>query len=123
MAGLRSLVPMAHVASVPRSIAFYRRLGFEVGNSFTPSGQVEPTWAWLHAAGAHLMVTQAGAPVDPGQQAVLFYLYADDLPAYRAELQKNGVEAGEVCYPFYAPGGEFGITDPDGYALMVTHTR
>jgi ribosomal protein S18 acetylase RimI-like enzyme len=30
----RNLVAMAEVESVPRSIEFYRKLGFEVGNTF-----------------------------------------------------------------------------------------
>lgn len=32
----RHLVPMAFVADVERSIDFYGKLGFEVGNTFTP---------------------------------------------------------------------------------------
>ena len=36
---IRSLVPMAFVRSVPDSIAFYRRLGLEPENTFTPEGQ------------------------------------------------------------------------------------
>jgi hypothetical protein len=27
-----------------------------------------------------------------------------------------------MAYPFYAPRGEFRLTDPDGYTLMITHT-
>jgi len=42
----------------------------------------------------------------------------------RAQLMlvECGVNAGPIQYPFYAPGGEFRVTDPDGYVLMVTHT-
>jgi predicted enzyme related to lactoylglutathione lyase len=120
---VRSLVPMAHVRSVVDSIEFYGKLGFEVGNTFTPEGQREPTWAWLRSEGAHLMVAKAGEPVVPEQQAVLFYVYCDDVAATRNELQKDGVAVGPIAYPFYAPRGEFSVTDPDGYALMITHTR
>lgn len=118
---IRSIVPMAHVASVPRSIEFYEKLGFEVGNTFTPEGLREPFWASLASGKAHLMV--AKAPVIPEQQAVLFYLYFDDVAATRAALEKAGVAAGPIKYPFYAPRGEFRVADPDGYALMITHTR
>ena len=41
---LHHLVPMAEVASVPRSIEFYGRLGFAVRDTFTPEGAPEPTW-------------------------------------------------------------------------------
>ena len=113
---------MPHVKSVPRSIEFYERLGFTVRNTFVPDGRSEASWAWLQAGGAHLMVTRADEPVEASQQAVLFYLYCEDLPAYRAALQAQGIEVGEIQYPFYAPRGEFRVTDPDGFVLMVTHT-
>ena len=45
MKPLDSLVPMFHVESVPRSIEFYGKLGFVVGNTFTPPDQKEPIWA------------------------------------------------------------------------------
>lgn len=118
----RALVPFVHVASVPRSTAFYERLGFAVGNTFTPEGDPEPTWAWLRSDRAQLMVAQADEPVDPAKQALILYVYCDDVVAYRAELLARGVAAGEIRHPFYAPRGEFRVVDPDGYVLMVTHT-
>lgn len=117
----RALVPMAHVANVPRSVAFYRQLGFELVNDFTPVGAAEPTWAMLGSGGARLMVTLASEPVVPSQQAVLFYLYFDDVPALHAELVAAGLSPGSITYPFYCPKGEFPLTDPDGYCLMLTH--
>ncbi len=113
---------MLHVASVPRSIEFYKKLGFDVGNTFTPSDQKEPSWAWLKSGGAHLMVTRAGEPVDARALAVIFYIYCEDVPSFREELKKNGVQVGEIEFPFYAPRGEFRVTDSDGNALMITHT-
>ncbi len=118
---LTSLVPLAHVQSVKRSIEFYKKLGFAEGNTHTPEGGDEPVWAWLRSGGAHLMVGQAGEPVDASQQAVLFYVYSEDVVGFRSRLLESGVEAGPISYPFYAPRGEFRVTDPDGYVLMVTH--
>ena len=57
-----------------------------------------------------------------GQQAVLFYLYYDDIAAVRAELAARGLPVGEMKFPFYCPKGEFRLMDPDGYVLMLTHT-
>jgi catechol 2,3-dioxygenase-like lactoylglutathione lyase family enzyme len=119
---VRFLVPMARVKSVPTSVAFYRQLGFEVENMFTPPEQKEPTWANLSSDRAQLMVTRAEEPVIPSQQAVLFYSYCDDVPALREHLIAGGIDAGPVQYPFYAPRGEFRIQDPDGYVIMITHT-
>ena len=120
---MRSLVPMAHVRSVGDSIAFYRKLGFEVRSTFAPEGRSEPTWAWLQSeGGASVMLALASHPVIAEQQAVLFYIYGDDVPATRSRLEAAGVSVGPIEYPFYAPRGEFRVTDPDGYVLMITHT-
>jgi predicted enzyme related to lactoylglutathione lyase len=118
----RSLVPFAHVASVPVSIAFYGKLGFEVRNTFVPAGESDPAWAYLESDRAHLMVGRADGPFDADQQAVLFYIYCDDVTATRSAIERAGVGVGEITYPFWAPRGEFRVHDPDGYVLMIMHT-
>jgi catechol 2,3-dioxygenase-like lactoylglutathione lyase family enzyme len=117
----RQLVPMAFVADVERSIAFYRHLGFEVGNTFAPAGATK-SWAWLQSGDAQLMLAVASDPVVAEQQAVLFYVYTDDVAAARASLIEAGLSPGTIKTPFYAPRGEFRLEDPDGYVVMVTHT-
>jgi hypothetical protein len=119
---VRSLVPLAHVHRVEASIRFYERLGFIVANTFVPPGETEPSWAWLDSGGASFMVGKAGEPVVASQQAVLFYLYVDDVEARRAELIVAGIPCGAITHPFYAERGEFRVEDPDGYVLMITHT-
>src|SRR5438874_2438684 len=104
---IRALVPLAHVRSVPESIAFYAKIGFTIGNAFTPPDAGEPVWVWLQCGDAQLMLAKAGEPVIAEQQAVLFYLYADDLAAKHAELRDLGMPCGDMQYPFYAPRGEF----------------
>jgi hypothetical protein len=64
-------------------------------------------------------VGQASEPVDASQQAVLFYLYFDDIQATRAELLRLGHAPEELSHPFYMPGGECRLHDPDGYVLML----
>jgi predicted enzyme related to lactoylglutathione lyase len=118
----RQLVPMAFVADVERSIEFYQHLGFEVGNTFAPEGATKPSWAWLQSGEAQLMLAVASEPVIAEQQAVLFYVYTDDVTAARASLVEAGLDPGKITTPFYAPRGEFRLVDPDGYVLMVTHT-
>jgi hypothetical protein len=124
---ISGLVPMLHVADVERSAAFYRLLGFEIGN-FVPRTGVKQ-WAWLYAPnaddwkrGPNLMVVRSEEPIDAGAQEVLFYLYAADLPALRASLLANGIQAGAICYPDYLPKGEFRVADPDGYMLMIAQS-
>lgn len=65
------------------------------------------------------MLAQADGPVDPAVQAILFYLYADDVAALREHLKRNSVEVSEVSRPFYMPEGEIRLTDPDGYVLLI----
>lgn len=118
----RSLVAMAHVADVARSIAFYQRLGFTVAKTHAPDGGNSPIWAWLESGAAQLMLAQADGPVDAHQQAVLFYLYFDDIAAVHARLHADGLPVGPLRHPFYCPRGEFRLHDPDGYVLLLAHT-
>ena len=123
MTGIRSLVPMAHVADVERSMAFYGRLGFRVRHTFTPDGSNAPSWAWLESEGASLMVARASDPLGEPQGVLFyFYLYADDVGGLRTSIEQSGLAPGPIAFPFYAPRGEFRVTDPDGYVLMITHT-
>ena len=117
--GLRSLVPLAHVADVSKSAKFYELLGFEVKNTVQNEGRLQ--WAWLQNGGADLMLARSARPMNPGAQDVLFYMYAPDVTAYREELESKGVKVGPIKYPFYSPRGEFRIDDPDGYTLFVSH--
>ena len=65
------------------------------------------------------MLAQADGPIDPEQQAVLFYCWSPDVRALRDELVAAGVEVGEIHHPFYMRAGEFRIADPDGYVVLV----
>ena len=124
---ITGLVPMLHVADVESSVAFYQLLGFEVGNRVPPTGPMG--WCWLYAPqapdwkrGPNLMLTRGECVIDPDAQAVLFYLYATDLVGLRSELVGKGLKAGDICYPDYLPKGEFRLTDPDGYCLMIAQS-
>ena len=121
---ISGLVPMLHVADVERSAAFYRLLGFEIGNHVPPAGPMH--WAWMYAPGVpdwkrgpNLMLARSECAIEASTQGVLFYLYAADLPALRSALISKGVDAGEIVYPEYLPNGEFRLQDPDGYTLMI----
>ena len=116
---------MLHVAEVERSVAFYRLLGFEVGNS-VPRDAVKKQWVWLYAPaaedwkhGPNLMLTRSSRPLDASVQDALFYLYATNLESLRTQLLEAGLAPSEIRYPEYLPDGEFLLTDPDGYCLMI----
>jgi hypothetical protein len=123
-AAITGLVPMIQVQEMDRSIAFYRLLGFEVGNYVPREGPVH--WAWLYSPaagdwkrGPNLMLTRSECAVDADAQEVLFYLYATDLPVTRAMLLEHGFRVSEITYPEYLPEGECRASDPDGYTLMI----
>jgi len=112
---------------VERSVDFYRLLGFEVGNRVPPAGTMH--WAWLYSPavadwkrGPNLMLARSSRPIDAQAQDVLFYLYAADLIGLRDRLVATGISAGEICHPDYLPQGEFRLTDPDGYTLMMAQS-
>ena len=124
---VHALVPMIHVGNLQRSAAFYRLLGFEIGNYVPREGPVE--WAWLYAPkaadwkrGPNLMLVRSERAIDAAAQDVLFYLYAADLQSLRTTLLGAGVDAGEISYPDYLPDGECCVRDPDGYTLMIAQS-
>lgn len=132
---------MAHVADVEASVAFYGLLGF-VAESVMRDGQGRAFWASLVGAGggggdgARLMLTRASGAVNAAEQAVLFYMYSRDVAGLRGHLLAQGVHDGgrfvgaagpnggvrvvfEVARPYYMPGGELRVSDPDGYCILV----
>ena len=111
------LVPFTHVADVDRSVAFYERLGFEMRHEHVPEDH--RVWAFLERGDARLMVAEADEAVDPGAQAVLFYLYTRDLDGLRERLVSDGVPAGEITTGNLGPDRQMAVVDPDGYVLMV----
>jgi Glyoxalase/Bleomycin resistance protein/Dioxygenase superfamily len=118
---VRRVVPMTQVASVRRSVEFYRALGFSVRGEFVADGASEPSWACVESGDARIMLSAAEGPIDADRQAVLFYLYFPDVEAVHATLAERGLPVGPVEYPFYSPAGEFSLSDPDGYRLVLTH--
>jgi predicted enzyme related to lactoylglutathione lyase len=118
--GLKAVVALLHVADVQRSVGFYQKLGFDLGNEPLKSDQGVQTFAWMHyGTAAQIMLTLAGKAANPGVSEVMFYLYVTDMPAYREQVISRGIEVGKVMYPFWSPGGEFQIDDPDGWTWMV----
>src|SRR5689334_19902700 len=91
---VEGFVPFVHVRDVRRSAAFYEHFGFEVHNVFEVEGR--RVWCWLERNQARLMLAEADAPVEPGAQAVLFYLYAHDLEGLHRRLTDAGREPGPI---------------------------
>lgn len=133
-------VPMVHVADVQRSLDFYERLGFACESTFpAPDGSIN--WAAIRSGQARLFLTRGTQPVVASQQAVLFYMYSQQIEQLRTELLAAGLaDAGEppmpddtrdfsgepqtscvfqLRFPFYMPEGELRLHDPDGYCILI----
>jgi catechol 2,3-dioxygenase-like lactoylglutathione lyase family enzyme len=119
-ARVNDLIPFVHVSDLPRSIAFYELLGFEVGDTYEVDGELR--WVALQHAHARIMLELASAPIDPHQQAVLFYHYTDDLDGLRDHLIAHGLPVGPIRDGSPGPEREIGISDPDGYCLMIAES-
>lgn len=128
-------VPYIHVPDLERSLNFYAKLGFTPDTVLRrPDGR--PFWASTKAGTAELFFAQADAPVVPEVQAVLFYMYSDDVASLRDHLLSCGLHDGgsycgqagpnngrevvfEVQHPDYMKDGEIRVADPDGYCVLV----
>jgi hypothetical protein len=118
---LDGLAPMLPVSDVQRAIDFYVQLGFEIGNTHAPEGSDKPVWAWLHCGRAHVMVNQSDRPIDATHSSASLWLYCKDVVGAHRIVTARGLDPSEISYPFYNPGGEFHVHDPDGYAVFVAH--
>jgi uncharacterized glyoxalase superfamily protein PhnB len=107
------VVPMLPVHSMPASVEFYRKLGFEVE-------QRNDQWRWarLVSGDCALMVDESinFAPTAP-RQSVL-YLYPEDIAGYHRQVRANGVTVPDLETTFYGMT-EFRIDDPDGNRLWI----
>ena len=122
------LVPMLPVLDVERSVAFYKLLGFAVGNRLPRKGPMH--WAWLYAPnvpdwrrGPNMMLARSDSTIEPAAQRILFHHYATNLVALREELVRAGQSPGPIQYPEYLPKGELQLHDPDGYCLMIAQSH
>ena len=136
-----NLIPCVHVASVRASCVFYAHLGFAVEKQMAGPDGV-PFWASLRAGEGRVMFARASGPIDAAQQAVLLYLYSDNVKALHSHLLHAGVhDAGDFCdhcdpsrtphappatsvlfdiaHPHHMPAGELRVHDPDGYVLLI----
>jgi catechol 2,3-dioxygenase-like lactoylglutathione lyase family enzyme len=111
------LIPMLPVKSMPASVEFYRKLGFEVEQRNDGWG-----WAMLRFDECRLMVDQSiNVHRESPRQSVL-YLYPDDLVEYHRRIRTNGVTVPDLDVTFYGMT-EFRLDDPDGNRLWIGQTR
>jgi catechol 2,3-dioxygenase-like lactoylglutathione lyase family enzyme len=113
------------VADVPRSIAFYEKLGFSVDATFD-----EPAYAILSQAGTRLSLAEQGHEggdlpgVVPtagtsGRPSAMLVLEVADCEAAHRSLSEDGVAfASDVYRPPWG-GARCFARDPDGYLIEL----
>lgn len=132
---VNNLVAYAHVMDVDASLAFYALLGF-IPTRTLKDHAGRAFWSRAGSGKGEIMLARASGPIDAEQQAVLFYMYSDDVAALRTHLLANGLHDGStftgspgpnsglrvafaISHPNHMPAGELRITDPDGYVVLV----
>jgi catechol 2,3-dioxygenase-like lactoylglutathione lyase family enzyme len=113
------------VTDVPRSIAFYERLGFALDATFD-----EPPYAILSLAGTRLSLAEQGheagdlpgvlpAVGTSGRPAAMLVLEVSDCAVVHESLSAAGVEfASDVYRPPWG-GARCFARDPDGYLIEL----
>lgn len=129
------LVLMAHVPSVEASLDFYAMLGF-TPRSVLRAHRGRAFWAMAQSGSAEIMFAQSSGTLNPAEQAVLFYMYSEDVAGLRSHLLARGLRNGgsfsgetpkdkgpsvvfDIIPRDYMPLGELRIHDPDGYVILV----
>lgn len=127
---VHEMVPLIQVFDMPRSLAFYRQLGFQVADASpeveTPEGRFSH-WMWLRLGAASLMLNTAydsgERPPRPDQARMAghgdtaLFVMVEDVAAMRAQLIAAGVDAPPIVHPGYGLA-RMTLTDPDGYELV-----
>jgi len=112
------LVPLAQVVDVERSLAFYQKLGLEVGGR-TKDENIDFAGLCVETGRTVLMLSRGNGAIVPKEQRVLFYLYTRDLNTLRERLLSDGIEVPPIIKREYMERGEIEITDPDGYCVLI----
>lgn len=132
---VNNLITYAHVGDVESSLAFYASLGFEPERVLRDK-QGRAFWGLAKSGKAEIMFALASGPIDAGRQAVLFYMYSEDVGALRKHLLAHDLHDGgafdgrpgpnggrrvvfEATRPHYMTAGEIRVCDPDGYVILV----
>ncbi len=114
---MNRLIPMLPVTSMPASVEFYRKLGFDVEKRNDGWG-----WAMLRLDECRLMVDQS---IDLGAHAPrhgVLYLYPEDIVEYHRQVRGNGLLVPDLAVTFYGMT-EFRVEDPDGNRLWIGQSR
>ena len=107
------IIPMLPVGNMPKSVAFYEKLGFDVEQR-----NDDWRWAMLRFGECRLMVDESINAQPGGSRCFVLYLYPDDVTEYHRHVRSNGLVVPDLDVTFYGMT-EFRIDDPDGNRLWI----
>lgn len=124
---MSELIPLLNVEDVARSIAFYETvLGATVERRWEMGNRTR--WARISFEGGKLMLNTPDAATSRERRSrpefgdAVLYVMCDDAPAWRDRLLAAGIAVGPVEHEEYG-NDEFGVRDPDGYAIRFSSPR
>lgn len=110
---LTRLIPMQPVRSVPASVEFYAKLGFDV-----ESRNDEWGWAMIRCDECRIMLDRSINQVPGAPRHSVLYLYPANVAEYHQRARANGLSIPDLELTFYGMT-EFRIEDPDGNRLWI----
>ena len=114
---MNRLIPMLPVRSMPASVEFYRKLGFNIETRNDDWG-----WAMLRFDECRLMVDQSINVARNAPRQSVIYLYPENIVDYHGQLRRNGVTVPDLDVTFYGMT-EFRLDDPDGNRLWIGQNK
>jgi catechol 2,3-dioxygenase-like lactoylglutathione lyase family enzyme len=111
------LIPMLPVRSMPASVEFYQKLGFDVEQRNDDWG-----WAMLRFDDCRLMLDQSINHAADAPRQFVIYLYPENIDEYHQQVRRNGLTLPDLDVTFYGMS-EFRIDDPDGNRLWIGQNR
>jgi uncharacterized glyoxalase superfamily protein PhnB len=114
---MNRLIPMLPVQSMPASVEFYQKLGFNVERRNDEWG-----WAMLSFGECRLMVDQSINRQRQAPRHSVIYLYPENIVEYHRQLRSSGLNVPDLQVTFYGMT-EFRLDDPDGNWLWIGQER
>lgn len=110
---MHRLIPMLPVKSMPASVEFYQKLGFNVEQRNDEWG-----WAMLCFDECRLMLDQSINQHVHGPRPFVLYLYPENIQEYLRTVRGTGLIVPDPDVTFYGMT-EFRLDDPDGNRLWI----
>ena len=113
------VAPLLWVDDIAESLAFYKRIGFTVRETWEPERSL--MWCSMKFDQAEIMLQQRGDEYDKksqsgGHQEIELYFICDDVDSLYLAFEQEGLRASKPKAAFYSMKQTF-LKDPDGRTI------